>query len=202
MKSDQLPSLIKAMTKEGVFVEIGSWEGDFSYELLTQTGCTKLYCVDPYKRFDLEDYKDGMNMLTQEQFDQKYAAVRERFNKFGNRVEFLRMTSSEAAALFQDESVDYVYIDGNHGYQYAEEDIRLWYPKVKKGGVLCGDDVYSNDLAEHDENKNVLRIWGRSKNGTPDCWGYYGTYTACMENERRLGIKFVFEQTQFSVVKN
>ena len=116
MKPDQYPSLacaqkIAAETPGGgVFVEIGTWEGDFSYALLKHTPCKKLYCVDPYKHFEDESYPDGMNELSQAQFDQKYETTRARFAEFGDRVEFLRMSSLDAAARFADSAVDYVYV--------------------------------------------------------------------------------------------
>ncbi len=197
MKPDQLPSFRKAESIQGgVFVEIGTLHGGFSYHLLAETSCKKLYCIDPYKHFDSEEYKDNLNSFTQQQFDEEYEKVQRLFEKFGDRVEFLRLTSSEAVALFEDNSLDFVYIDGNHDFKYVDKDIQNWYPKVKVGGYLCGDDVYSLDLNEHGEDKNVFRTW---EGGS---WGRYGTYTACLENEARYGIKFTFEETQFSVQKS
>jgi hypothetical protein len=52
----------------------------------------------------------------------------------------LMMPSTEASALFPDESLDLVFIDGNHGYSHVKQDIRAWLPKVRPGGVLCGHD--------------------------------------------------------------
>jgi predicted O-methyltransferase YrrM len=142
-----------------------------------------------------------MNDLTQKEFDRKYENTKDRFNEFGSRVTFLRMLSSEAVKQFEDNSLDFVYIDGNHDYKYVEEDIRIWYPKVKKGGYLCGDDVYSHDEKEHDADKNVVRVWSRDQYGTPTCWGKYGTYMACKTNEELFGITFHFEENQFAVQK-
>ena len=45
-----------------------------------------------------------------------------------------------AAKLFQDNSLDFVYIDSAHDYEHTKEDLETWYPKVKKGGLFCGDD--------------------------------------------------------------
>jgi hypothetical protein len=199
MKPDQLPSLLKAKTTTGIFVEVGTWEGDFSYELLEQTNCTKLYCVDPYKHFEDDSYPDGMNLLTQDDFETKFTKVKQRFSGYGTRVEFIRGLSHEAARQFQDESIDFVYIDGNHEYKSVLLDILAWYPKVKKGGLLCGDDVYSTDLKEHDMNGNVLRVWGRDVTGKPDCWGQYGTYKAVVDAQAILQYKFAIDQTQFII---
>lgn len=201
MKPDQTPSLRAAQTQSGIFVEVGTWEGDFSYELLTTTTANKVYCVDPYKHFDDESYPDGMNSLTQEQFDAKYETTRDRFRRFGDRAEFLRMGSVEAARLFPDESIDFVYIDGNHDSKAVLEDIRAWYPKVKNGGYLCGDDIYSTELSEHDSNGNVLRVWGTDAEGKPTCWGHYGSYTALLKAREEFGFACTIQDTQFIIQK-
>jgi hypothetical protein len=199
MKVDQTPSLLaaKGVSSGGIFVEVGTWEGGFSHALLSQTACAKLYCVDPYKHFINNEYPDGMNDLSQKQFDDKYAATQQYLQPFGTRVEFIRAESVLAAAQFEDNSLDFVYIDGNHDYKYVLNDIRTWYPKVKPGGVLCGDDVYSTSLEEHDADGNVTRVWSKNIYGAPSCWGKYGTYKAAVDS----GIPFTVDGTQFRMTK-
>ena len=41
---------------------------------------------------------------------------------------------------YDNEYFDIVYIDASHEYEYVIEDIKHWLPKVKKGGIICGDD--------------------------------------------------------------
>ena len=201
MKPDQTPSFEKARTLKGIVVEIGTWEGGFSFELLKNTECEKLYCVDPYKHFEDSTYPDGMNSLTQEQFDDKYNSVVQKYSQFGSRVEFIRSLSKEASARFDYESVDFVYIDGNHDYKHVLDDIIMWFPKVKTGGYLCGDDVYSTDISEHDADGNVLRIWNKDSNGNPTCWGKYGTYTALLKAQKLFKFEFTIDQSQFIIHK-
>ncbi len=201
MKPDQYPSLVKAqeLPKGGIFVEVGTWDGDFAWALANGTDFSKIYCVDPYKHFEDESYPDGMNLLTQAEFDAKYQKAKARFEKFGDRVVFLRMTSEEAALQFADGSVDFVYIDGNHDYKAVLKDLLTWIPKVKKGGIVAGDDIYSTDLQEHDKNGNVLRIWGRDAAGKPNCFGHYGTYKALRDAQKKLGFEYFIDGTQFSI---
>lgn len=202
MKPDQTPSLnIAKNIQDGIFVEVGTWEGDFSYELLRHTNCKKLYCVDPYKHFGNNEYPDGMNDLTQEEFNYKFDTVNNRFKEFGSRVEFLRMESVEASNLFAEQSVDYVYIDGNHDYKYVKKDIEAWWPKVKKDGWLCGDDVYSHNIDDHDSDGNILRIWDTDYLYKPTCWGKYGTYKAVIDLQSKYNYMPQFEQTQFLIKK-
>ena len=52
------------------------------------------------------------------------------------------MTSIEASKLYEDNSLDFVLIDAAHDYENVKEDIKHWFPKVKKGGVMAGDDYH------------------------------------------------------------
>ena len=56
----------------------------------------------------------------------------------------VRTLSSDAVEIFEDESIDFIFIDGNHSYEYVLEDLENYYPKVKIGGILCGDDYFMN----------------------------------------------------------
>lgn len=55
-------------------------------------------------------------------------------------VKVYREYSIEAAKHFPDEYFDFIYIDADHTYEGCRADIESWYPKVKKGKFLCGDD--------------------------------------------------------------
>ncbi len=48
--------------------------------------------------------------------------------------------SVETAAQYADRSLDFVFIDGDHGYESVRDDIAAWLPKVKLGGLLAGHD--------------------------------------------------------------
>jgi len=48
----------------------------------------------------------------------------------------------EAVEDFEDESLDFVYIDANHEFRYIAEDLCEWTKKVKKGGIVSGDDYF------------------------------------------------------------
>ena len=50
------------------------------------------------------------------------------------------MTSLEASKAFAPESLDFVFIDGDHSYEGCALDIKLWWPKLKPGGLLSGHD--------------------------------------------------------------
>jgi hypothetical protein len=53
---------------------------------------------------------------------------------------FLEMQSTAAAQLYDDRSLDFVFIDADHAYAAVARDIDAWRPKVKSGGLLAGHD--------------------------------------------------------------
>ena len=74
----------------------------------------------------------------------------------------IRATSEVAADIFADESLDFVYIDANHAYDFVKQDMTLWYPKVKKGGYLGGHDYIDLDWYSDPnflENGKDKHIW-------------------------------------------
>jgi hypothetical protein len=52
------------------------------------------------------------------------------------------MKSQEAAPQIPEESLDFVYIDGDHSFDAVMLDLILWSKKVRKGGLVGGHDYY------------------------------------------------------------
>ncbi len=120
-----------AKSFKGIGVEIGVERGHFSKVILQY--CDKLYAIDAW-----QTYSKYREHVTQERLDAFYEETKERLKNFN--CEIIRKFSSEAVKDFEDESLDFVYIDANHSYESVKEDIELWKPKVKIGGILAGHD--------------------------------------------------------------
>jgi hypothetical protein len=103
----------------------------------------KLYSIDPWFEFPPDQYVDISN-LAQSHQDGFYEETVNRLKKFGDRSVILREKSEDAIHKFQDGQLDFAYIDAQHSYEAVARDIRLWWPKVKRKGILCGHD-YIND---------------------------------------------------------
>jgi predicted O-methyltransferase YrrM len=73
---------------------------------------------------------------------------------FEDRAYMLRMKGEHACNFIEDKSLDFVYIDANHTYQAVKEDIRLWYPKVKSGGLIMGHDYLPDYFYEGKTEKD------------------------------------------------
>lgn len=143
----EIPSILNARGLVGEGAEIGVKEGQFSEYLLDHWHGRVLYSVDPWREFSLAEYHDADNVNQQAQ-DRNYETTIRRLARFGERSKALRATSEEAAKGVADESLDFVYLDARHDYASVKEDIGLWYPKVKPGGVLAGHDYLDGQLGK------------------------------------------------------
>lgn len=116
-----------------VGVEVGTYKGVFAKSLCEANPKLKLYCVDPYIIYPT--YKEFHD---QEMMEVAYKEAQERLKPYN--VTFIRKTSMDALADFKDNSLDFVYIDGNHQLPYAINDLFFWWRKVRIGGIVSGHD--------------------------------------------------------------
>ena len=122
------------------FVEIGSWKGmSAAYmcvEIINSGKKIKFDCVDPWTGTSEAEHgfdQDYQNKTLFETFNNNLKSVQAYYNA-------VRMPSVDAAKLYEDESLDFVFIDGAHDYDNVKADILAWLPKVKSGKILCGHD--------------------------------------------------------------
>jgi len=123
--------------------EIGVFEGDTSYRLMEALpNLEKLFCVDPFEHYP--DQTKTLNPNKAKFHDADYNQVMKTFlgrmAPHTERYLLLREYSLAAARLIEDHSLDFVFIDGNHAYEYIMQDIQAWLPKIKSGGLLSGHD--------------------------------------------------------------
>ena len=150
-------AIFKDLLKDqpGIYVEIGTCWGGWAEWLRKNTPCQQLITVDPYKKYPQSEYYDALNEMSQQDMDEKHRRVKARLEPQG--IVVARDTSYGAAQHIPDGVLTFCYIDGNHLYHAVLQDLVLWWPKIKKGGYLCGDDVEDiNKL--HDAEGNLLVI--------------------------------------------
>ena len=134
------------MPKGSVCAEIGVFKGDFSEDILSVVQPIELHLIDPWKYEDDIIYSTSMygkQMATDQTFmDEIYESVQDRFFKQvkSGVISIHRLPSDKAAESFKDDYLDWVYIDGNHQYEYVKNDLENFYQKVKPGGLLACDD--------------------------------------------------------------
>lgn len=124
--------------------EIGVCTGVNAYQMVSQMDIGMLYLIDPYA-----PYVGGITYETNSQDfqDRAYAKSFMRLVPFHRFVTFITKPSAFAAHLFPSALFHYVYIDGNHLYEFVKEDCNAWWPKVKPGYVMAGHD-YREDVPD------------------------------------------------------
>ena len=128
---DDLPQFFVDMGYK-VGVEIGVDKGEYT-EILAKSGL-QIHGIDSWKI-----YKDYGDLDYQVKLDSLYEQAKRTLAPYSNCA-IIRKTSMEAVGDFEDESLDFVYIDGNHHFKYVAEDVYEWSRKVRKGGVISGHD--------------------------------------------------------------
>jgi predicted O-methyltransferase YrrM len=73
--------------------------------------------------------------------DKIYLKVKKLF-KNNKQVVIHRQKSEETVKNFTKNYFDWVFVDGDHSYEYVKKDLELYYPKVKPGGIIAGDDYW------------------------------------------------------------
>ena len=137
--STVLESLLrKIATKQMKVVEIGSWKGMATAVMggvLSEYEGT-LFAIDTWK---------GSSSVPSMEWE---AGNTDIFNIFIDNMKLLGllnevvkpivMESTATAQIFQDNFLDFIFIDGDHSYSSVKQDILVWLPKLKEGGTICG----------------------------------------------------------------
>ncbi len=125
-------------TQNIVIADIGAW-----------TGLSSLLFASIAKPYDGKvlsiDWFQGSDS-TNLSFAGKYFNIRKIFEdnikqfEFGKIIEIIQGDTTESSQKISDETLDVVFLDADHRYEYVKKDIQNWLPKVKTGGLLCGHD--------------------------------------------------------------
>jgi hypothetical protein len=127
-----------------VFVEVGSWYGRsaayMAVEIANSGKQIEFYCVDSWS--GSVDLPWMANHLAS-RGGSAFPYFRENMQRGGvwNRIKTIHKPSLQAAEMFGPESLDFVMIDGAHDYASVRNDVRAWLPKLKKNGMIAGDDA-------------------------------------------------------------
>lgn len=116
--------------------EIGVADGRYSECLCREIPNLKLFCIDPWDTYGGNRRGGGKSM----QYG-NYELAHGRLDRYG--VTFVRKVSMDAVKDFPDNSLDFVFIDGNHDFDYVIQDLIEWSKKVRIGGIVAGHDYFN-----------------------------------------------------------
>lgn len=150
-----LPYLLD-MKSDLVGCEIGVCHG-FTTEYLLKNAASikKIYAVDNYPTF--VDWNG--TRITQERQQETKNRCYKKLSIYENRVIFAYEKSQIFVHNLSDESLDFVFIDGDHSYEATLSDCQLYWPKVKSGGLFAGHDInltsVNNAVRQFVESNNL-----------------------------------------------
>jgi len=139
---NQYLELLNLVPDGGIFVELGVWRGkSTSYivtEIVNKGRDVKFFAVDAFKGaikkpepYEIISYAGFENVM--EDFLKNTLHLK-------NHFKLIVDESDLAAGLFEDESVDAIFIDAGHSYEAVKYDIKAWLPKMKNGAMMSGHD--------------------------------------------------------------
>ncbi|NJN21723.1 MAG: class I SAM-dependent methyltransferase [Leptolyngbya sp. RL_3_1] len=143
---DERKFLLEMLPRQSVGAEIGVHMGDFSQNIIEAISPRELHLIDPWEYQASSVYETawygGGAKGGQTEMDERYSSILSRFNKniHAEQVTVHRGYSTDILQQFPDQYFDWVYIDGNHLYEYVKKDLELSFQKVKPGGYITGDD--------------------------------------------------------------
>ncbi len=158
-------------------LEIGSWKGK-STSIIAEAvkeKSGKLYCIDTWKGSEGEVDMESV------------AKENDIFNIFRNNLKILGLDdvvvpivadSKIVRDLFRDEYFDLIFVDGNHKYDFVIADLINYLPKLKPGGIICGDDCegYAGSLPLEYVDANKNNDWTVINNKGYHCGVIYALY--------------------------
>ena len=135
-------ALIKIISKNNYksMVEIGVSSGINVFHIRKAHPKIAITGVDPYFKDEYDGYQKAEEHgdKAQKSFDKLFRSVLKKCKQ--RKIKIMRMTSTQAAKHFPDNSLDLVFIDALHTYKDVNDDIDAWYPKIRPGGTVSGHD--------------------------------------------------------------
>jgi len=129
-----LEPLIKELPfTDGLMAEIGCYTGESTEQFAMSNKFLGIYAIDSWEH----DVSEPAAYLSD--MDKVEAMFDKRISRYGC-ISKIKKPSMEAVKEFPDKYFDFVYIDGNHAYDYVKNDIQSWMPKIKDNGIIAGHD--------------------------------------------------------------
>ena len=148
MNRNDLAGLFQNITGHGV--ELGVYKGEYSREILSRYSGV-LHLVDPWEG----DFVG----LEPQKWSSVYSKCLDNLEVFKDRYVIHRKLSIDAVNDFEDRSLDFVYIDADHQYEHVCQDISIWYPKLRVGGIMSGHDFLADGFIEDIEQGVNRAVW-------------------------------------------
>ena len=139
-KRNLLGRMMRERSPTGVGVEVGVHRGDYMSVLLREWPGAKIvgfdhWCVPKGYEEQAKTLSGGAKTRSED-----FAEAKLKLRRYRERAHLIQDVSPECSRMFNDESLDFVYLDADHTRPGVDNDIRVWWRKLKPDGVLAGHD--------------------------------------------------------------
>jgi len=146
-----------------IVAELGIGYGSHAKQILKNTNVEKLYLIDPTKYYPNDNFaSDIMNTIPNtpgDNFNELAALIKAELAPWENRYTWFRTESLTITnEQIPNNHLDCIFIDGDHSYNSVLADLNFWWPKIRPGGMLLGDDYWMDDV------KRAVNDFAASKN--------------------------------------
>ncbi len=132
--------VVKKFNDDSRFVEVGTWKGRsaiyMAVEIINSGKKIKFDCVDNWEYVDGLQYDLDKSLFGSDIYQEFLSNI----SPVSHVINPVKSISWEAATMYEDESLDFIFIDAAHDYNSVKKDILAWFPKLKKGGIIAGHD--------------------------------------------------------------
>lgn len=122
------------------FVEVGVWKGMSScfmaVEIINSGKNIKFDCVDTW------EFVESSKEINKDQFNNLFEIFKKNIDPVKNIIGVIKSLSWEGSKNYEDNSLDFVFIDAGHDYESVTKDLKSWYPKIKNKGIIAGHDYH------------------------------------------------------------
>ena len=145
--ADMYKRMVEVASDNAHFVEVGSWKGRsascMGVKIINSRKKIRFDCVDIWTiPLYLMPHVQSHHTLDDDILPIFMAAI----DPVKEVVNVVRSISWEAADLYPDNTIDFIFIDACHDYDSVSKDISAWYPKLRVGGIVAGHDFESPDV--------------------------------------------------------
>lgn len=141
-------SMVEQADENSLFVEIGSFQGRSAaymcVEIANSGKKIKFECIDPMEL--MGHYADSAVEKPEEFVGYSSGEFHERLSNVKEYYTLHKMTSDDAVKLYEDGSIDFIMIDGDHSYDGVYKDVKNFLPKMRSGGLMTGDDAFVPEI--------------------------------------------------------
>ena len=161
--ADVYRDYVRSVTGPSVAVELGAWKGRstcfMGVEIANSGKPIRFFAVDHWRGTPGEDAHETDPDVREGRL---FETFQHNIGPVAAYVNVVRSDTAEAANQFANESVDFLYVDAGHCREAVLRDLRAWFPKVKTGGLIAGDDWCFELNGEFGVRSAVLDFFGIS----------------------------------------